>query len=73
MVETCDRVVVITCYSVTGIYGNSEVLVIIEAIRDIRCWTSTLRLSRAREVDLVYTVVDFWRRSIVAIGPYSAF
>ena len=59
VVETRDGIAVITCYSVTGIYSNSEVLAIVEAIRDVRRWTSTLRLSRAREVDSVYAVVDF--------------
>ena len=58
-VEMRDGIVVITCYSIAGIYGNSEVLAIVEAIRDIRRWTSTLRLSRARKVDLVYAVVNF--------------
>ena len=71
VVETRDGVAVIACYSVTGTYGDSEVLAIVEAIRDIKRWTFTLRLSRAREVDSIYTVVDFWRRSMVTIGPYS--
>ena len=35
-VETRDGIAVIACYSVTGIYSNSEVLVIVEAIQDIR-------------------------------------
>ena len=71
-VETRDGVAVIACCGVTGICGDSEVLAIVEAIREVRRWTSALRLSRAREVDLVCAVVDFWRRSMVAIGPYSA-
>ena len=32
VVETRDSIVVITYYSITGIYGNSEVLAIVEAI-----------------------------------------
>ena len=45
-VEIRDGIVVIVYYSVVGIYGDSEVLAIVEAIRDIRRWTFTLRLSR---------------------------
>ena len=59
VVETYDGMAVIVYYGVVGIYSNSEVLAIVEAIRDIRRWTSALRLSRAREIDLVYIIVNF--------------
>ena len=36
VVETRDSIVVIVYYSVTGIYSNSEVLVIVEAIYKVR-------------------------------------
>ena len=36
VVETRDSIAVIIYYSVIGIYSNSEVLAIIEAIQDIR-------------------------------------
>ena len=72
-VETRDGVAVIACCGVAGICGDSEVLAIVEAIREVRRWTSTFRLSRVREVESVCTVVDFWRRSMVAIGSCSAF
>ena len=35
-VETRDGIVVITYYSVIGIYSDSEVLAIVEAIREVR-------------------------------------
>ena len=36
VVETYDSIVVITYYSITGIYSNSEVLAIVEAIYEVR-------------------------------------
>ena len=35
-VETRDGIAVIAYYGVAGIYGNSEVLAIVEAIREVR-------------------------------------
>ena len=35
-VKTYDGIVVIAYYSMTGICGNSEVLAIVEAIREVR-------------------------------------
>ena len=42
-VKTRDGMAVITYYSVTGIYSDSEGLAVVEAIREVRRWTSTLR------------------------------
>ena len=58
-VETRDGIAVIAYCSVVGIYSDSEVLAIVEAIREVRRWTSTFRLSRVREVESVYIIVDF--------------
>ena len=36
VVETYDSIMVIIYYSIIGIYNNSEGLVVIEAIREVR-------------------------------------
>ena len=59
VVETYDSIAVSIYYSIIGIYSNSKGLAIIEAIQEVRYWTSTLRLSKAQEVDLVYSIVNF--------------
>ena len=59
VVEIYDSIAVIIYYSVIGIYSDSEGLEVVKAIQEVRRWTFALRLSRAREVDLVYIIVDF--------------